>query len=102
MDSTHDVERMQRVSASKPCPICEKPDWCLRAEDGSAAICSRIESAKRCGEAGWLHVLREPSQRALANGTSFQPNWPKLAAQFAANLPSAPPLDLGLPDGALD
>ena len=44
-----------------PCPVCGKPDWCLVAEDGSAAICARIEegSVKRCGDAGWLHILRE-------------------------------------------
>ena len=52
-------EKMQRVSRNSPCPICEKPDWCLVAEDGSAAICQRIQegSVKQCGDAGWLHVL---------------------------------------------
>ena len=51
----------QRVRRDRPCPICERPDWCLLATDGSAAICARIESAKRCGEAGWLHRLRDDS-----------------------------------------
>lgn len=52
-------DRMQRVSRIKPCPVCNKPDWCLVAPDGSAAICQRVEqgSKKRCGDAGWLHVL---------------------------------------------
>jgi hypothetical protein len=49
----------RRVSKAKPCPICEKPDWCLVAADGNAAICARVESSKRCGEAGWLHQLRD-------------------------------------------
>jgi hypothetical protein len=49
----------QRVRKGKPCPICDKPDWCLIAADGSAAICARAESAKRCGGAGWLHRLRD-------------------------------------------
>jgi hypothetical protein len=31
----------------------------LLSADGSAAICARVESAKRCGEAGWLHRLRD-------------------------------------------
>jgi hypothetical protein len=31
----------------------------LIAADGSAVICARKESAKRCGEAGWLHRLRD-------------------------------------------
>jgi hypothetical protein len=53
------AEKMLRVSKSRPCPVCGKPDWCLRAEDDSSAICARIEdgSTKRCGQAGWLHVL---------------------------------------------
>jgi hypothetical protein len=46
-----------RVSRSRPCPVCDKLDWCLLAADGGAAICSRVESPKRCGEAGWLHRL---------------------------------------------
>src|SRR5947208_2902513 len=49
----------RRVSRDRPCPVCERPDWCLIAADGSAAICARAESPKRCGEAGWLHQLRD-------------------------------------------
>jgi len=40
------AEKMIRVSRRQPCPICGKPDWCLMAEDGSAAICARIEEAQ--------------------------------------------------------
>jgi len=56
-----DNEKLARVSRQKPCPVCGKPDWCLAAPDGSAAICQRIQegSVKRCGEAGWLHILQE-------------------------------------------
>ncbi len=48
-----------RVSRSRPCPVCKRPDWCLVAPDGSAAICARTESDRRCGEAGYLHKLRD-------------------------------------------
>lgn len=48
-----------RVSKSLACPVCGHTDWCLIAEDGSAAICPRIESDKRCGDAGWLHRLTD-------------------------------------------
>lgn len=47
------------------CPICNKPDGCLIAQDGSACICSRIEkdSVKRVGKGpfrgGWLHILAD-------------------------------------------
>lgn len=55
---------MLRVSKDNPCPICGKPDWCLIAEDGSAAICSRISegSVKKSGDAGFLHILTDKSQ----------------------------------------
>lgn len=48
-----------RVNRRSPCPICGKPDWCLIAQDGKAAICARIESDKPAGAkgAGWIHAL---------------------------------------------
>jgi hypothetical protein len=52
----------QRVSKRRPCPVCGKPDWCMYVgsdDSPTAAICARIESPKRCGEGGWLHVLRD-------------------------------------------
>jgi len=51
----------KRVSRRRPCPVCEKNDWCLFTGDDSAptaAICARVESEKQAGEGGWLHVLR--------------------------------------------
>ena len=56
----------KRVSRRRPCPICERPDWCLYVGDDdapSAVICARVESTKPVGEkgAGWLHVLRNDS-----------------------------------------
>lgn len=52
-------DRMERVSRARPCPVCGKHDWCLVAADGSAATCQRVEagSLKRCGDAGFLHIL---------------------------------------------
>ena len=70
-------DRMLRVSRDRRCPICGKSDWCLVTQDGSAAICARVEqgSRKRCGEAGWLHVLRrtgEGKQTRLTGVRSIQ------------------------------
>ena len=52
----------RRVSKREPCPVCGRPDWCLLAGpegNPTAALCPRVESSNRCGEAGWLHVLRD-------------------------------------------
>jgi hypothetical protein len=52
--------KWQRVNKRRPCPICGKADWCMFAgpeNSPEAVICARTESPKRCGDAGWLHVL---------------------------------------------
>ena len=48
-----------RVSKAMKCPICGRSDWCLisRKDSRDRAICSRIESDRRLGDAGWLHCL---------------------------------------------
>lgn len=68
------IEKMRRVSKQNPCPICCKPDWCLVTVDGSAVICPRVEegSVKRCGEAGYLHILIDRHNRH--NGHKFSVN----------------------------
>ncbi len=55
------ADKMQRVTRDRPCLICGKPDWCLVASDGSAAICQRVKegSLKKCGDAGYLHILED-------------------------------------------
>ncbi|MCG2682226.1 MAG: hypothetical protein L6306_01275 [Planctomycetales bacterium] len=73
----------QRVSKRRPCPICGKPDWCLFSgpdDSPDAAICARAESGRRCGEGGWLHVLRD-------DGPTWSPRVRRIelsAAQIAA------------------
>lgn len=53
-------ERMtwKRVSRESTCPICGRPDWCLRADNGRAAICARVQSDRpmRTG-VGWIHPV---------------------------------------------
>src|SRR5262245_7182578 len=80
----------RRVRKDRPCPICEKRDWCLLSADGSAAICARTESPKRCGDAGWLHHLADkpwlsPRQHVrtlhLDASTSPQAEMTRLAAE---------------------
>lgn len=45
-----------RVTGERPCPVCEKPDWCL--SDGFTwALCQRIERGRRWKDSGWFHRL---------------------------------------------
>ena len=75
-----------RVSRSRPCPICKKPDWCLVSRDDppSRVICSRIQSSRRFGDAGWLHPLRDGGRLPSAPTRIFtltrRPAVPDLAA----------------------
>lgn len=50
-----------RVSNRMPCPICaslhQNQGWCLLDPTRGIAICPRVESPKRIGDAGWLHHL---------------------------------------------
>jgi len=68
-------EKMLSVSKETPCQICGKPDWCLIAPDGSAAICARIQegSVKVCGEAGWLHVFQHNLYHQNRQNVSDEP-----------------------------
>lgn len=75
--------RWARVSPDSPCPVCGKPDWCLRARAGDAVLCPRVESGRRCGDAGWLHRL------ANADARHRRP-----AVRRVMLPPSAPPADL--------
>lgn len=62
-------ESWTRVSRRRQCPICEKCDWCLYAgpdDAPTAAICARVESSQRCGQAGWLHRLHDSNWRPPA------------------------------------
>jgi hypothetical protein len=63
---------MLRVTRHRKCPICGKPNWCLLAEDGSRAICQRLESTRRAGEAGWLHVLHASSEPYVARKVTIE------------------------------
>lgn len=101
-------KRWRRVNRERPCPICERPDWCLLSDDGRAAICARVESPKRCGEAGWLHRLRaddcRPAQRFVRSvpipSAAGRPDLAALANTYRASLDAeqlhALAFDLGL------
>ena len=53
------LAQFERVTRTRPCSICERPDWCLAGRPGTESegdsICQRVESDKRYGDAGYLH-----------------------------------------------
>lgn len=76
-----------RVSREMPCPVCGRADWCLLAADKTACICPRTESAKRCGDAGYLHRLTDTPRawaprRVTIAMRSTPPNLTVLAAEY--------------------
>ena len=101
-------EKMTRVTADRPCPICDKPEWCLIAPDGTAAICARTESGKRCGDAGWLHRLADPVDPPAPKPTfgNDGKDWPaeaeRLAKRFTPDRRAELADRLGLPAAAFD
>ena len=70
----------RRVTRSEPCPICDKPDWCLVHEDGNV-VCARTPSPVLFGNngAGWVHrtdnSISEPVV-SVGGGASPQPAKP--------------------------
>jgi 5S rRNA maturation endonuclease (ribonuclease M5) len=51
------MSTMNRVSKTHPCPICQKPDWCLTGK--SVVLCMRVASQRAKtmadGTVGYLH-----------------------------------------------
>ncbi len=56
----------RRVTRSCRCPVCGKDGWCIVDAARGAAICARVESKRRVGDAGWMHC-----DRALPTVLSF-------------------------------
>lgn len=80
-----------RVSKRTPCPVCDKPDWCLVSRDDppSRAICKRIESARRFADAGYLHELAPSTFRSKPSRCSWTAVIRTPVSSFAAVLPPA-------------
>lgn len=106
------MEKIKKGTAHPICKICGRDNWCLEADDFSAAICQRIsEGAKRkCGDAGWLHILidRQPQQRRKYVKPQSRPcvpapDWEKLNAGYRKGLDMVKAVALfGLSAMALD
>lgn len=60
------LDEFERVTRRDPCPVCERATWCLLRRDGTGALCQRIESSRRWGDAGWWHPSGATSAPAAA------------------------------------
>ena len=67
-----------RVSTFKPCPICQKPDWCRVFSDGWAE-CMRVQSDRPAKSGGWMHRHPDTPQCFLAP-PAWRPQPPALNA----------------------
>src|SRR5262249_40915656 len=52
-------QKLVRVKRGRPCPICDKTDWCSVSEDGTKAICMRVPSEHETRNGGYLHILED-------------------------------------------
>ncbi len=74
------------------CPVCNKPDGCLVANDGTAAICSRKSegSTKKVGKGafhgGWLHILGNFKPIKYIIPPKKEVSWNKWSVKFAKQL----------------
>ena len=86
----HQKTNWIRVRRDTRCPICGRADWCLISPDEDACICARIESDKRCGDAGWLHRISErvylPSQLIAPAKPDCNIDWTKRDQGFHENM----------------
>lgn len=83
------------------CPMCQKNDWCLVSDDGSACICTRVSegAAKKCGKAGWLHILKPGEFAPKKHKQKPKPpiNWQALIDLYVDKLRnSSMVLDIGI------
>lgn len=80
-----------RVTVDTPCPICEKPDWCLISSQDVhnpyAVICARVKKGARMEleSSGYLHILRTGGNADTSNGLLAPTDYPYLIVEGASD-----------------
>lgn len=75
-----------RVSKQRPCPICDRPDWCTVSADCGLCLCMRVESGRRSKNrmGGWLHLLRDKPTSMMIFRTPVAEVKPRMNLNFEA------------------
>ena len=66
--------KFQRATRSNPCPVCQKPDWCVHVDGGT--ICARTVNERRAGGAGWFHANGEERSNTFYAGKKLRERAP--------------------------
>lgn len=89
-----------RVTRRRPCPVCQRTKYCMvdRAspDDPARVLCTKVESPRKWGEAGWLHRFGDRDRRSAPPRIRtvklavrpHDPRFAHLALQFTRNLAS--------------
>lgn len=78
-----------RVTRHRPCPICQKPDWCTVSANGEVVCCMRVKSDRPTRNGGWLHRTAaapqppRPPCRVYLPTPQPERNWPALLERWA-------------------
>ena len=76
------------MTRHRPCPICQKPDWCGVSADGEVACCMRVKSDHPTRNGGWLHSIAGappppiPREYVPRPPRHLPPNWPAMLRRF--------------------
>jgi putative DNA primase/helicase len=54
---TQQMQWTRNINRDNPCPVCGRIKYCLINTNGSAVLCTKVESDRPVGDAGFLHVL---------------------------------------------
>lgn len=88
--------KLLRVTRRRPCPICEYLRWCSISEDGSIAICMRVQagSIKETRNGGWLHILEDRPLQPIRRRRTDRPPPPIVASVGRRHLAYSSLLDV--------
>lgn len=84
------LDEYSRCTAECPCPICGRDHYCLIHRKGLVAICTKVESKDKRGNAGWYHKVSDAKKvRKVPPPAQKVYLTPKQVQEYLRNLPPA-------------